>query len=265
MAKGPDAFRTISEVAEWLEVPTHVLRFWESRFTQVKPVKRAGGRRYYRPADMQLLGGIKRLLHDEGLTIRGVQKLLREEGVRHVAALSPPVEGEAWEQTSAKVISLNPLRRGATDNRPPDRWPFTDEGTEDDATPVAGDVTPSPATVTSDPLVVDSSSGATEGADATPEAEATDEAGQAETHAAGSDVPPEHATPTFPQATPTLSPPPDVATEPSHVDESSVLPPPLLIAPLAAMGRAARARKARVMSSAIVEAEILARAWDART
>ena len=86
MAKSPEAFRTISEVAEWLDVPTHVLRFWESRFTQVKPVKRAGGRRYYRPADMELLGGIKRLLHDEGLTIRGVQKLLREEGVRHVLA-----------------------------------------------------------------------------------------------------------------------------------------------------------------------------------
>ena len=91
MTKSPDAFRTISEVAEWLDVPAHVLRFWESRFTQVRPVKRAGGRRYYRPTDMELLGGIKRLLHDDGLTIRGVQKLLREEGVRHVAALSPTV------------------------------------------------------------------------------------------------------------------------------------------------------------------------------
>ena len=88
MAKSADAFRTISEVAEWLEVPAHVLRFWESKFTQVKPVKRAGGRRYYRPADMRLLGGIKLLLHDEGMTIKGVQKILREEGVQHVAALS---------------------------------------------------------------------------------------------------------------------------------------------------------------------------------
>lgn len=94
MTKSPDAFRTISEVAEWLDVPAHVLRFWESRFTQVKPVKRAGGRRYYRPTDMELLGGIKRLLHDDGLTIRGVQKLLREEGVRHVAALSPAIGPE---------------------------------------------------------------------------------------------------------------------------------------------------------------------------
>ncbi|MGJ8583042.1 MAG: MerR family transcriptional regulator [Marinosulfonomonas sp.] len=92
MKKSPDAFRTISEVAEWLGTPTHVLRFWESRFSQVKPVKRAGGRRYYRPSDMELLGGIKRLLHDDGMTIRGVQKLLREEGVRHVAGLSAPID-----------------------------------------------------------------------------------------------------------------------------------------------------------------------------
>ena len=91
MEKSPDAFRTISEVADWLGVPTHVLRFWESRFAQVKPVKRAGGRRYYRPSDMELLGGIKRLLHDDGMTIRGVQKLLRDKGARHVAGLSQPL------------------------------------------------------------------------------------------------------------------------------------------------------------------------------
>lgn len=89
MDKSPDAFRTISEVSDWLQTPAHVLRFWESRFTQLKPVKRAGGRRYYRPGDMALLGGIKKLLHDDGLTIRGVQKLLREHGVRYVAALGP--------------------------------------------------------------------------------------------------------------------------------------------------------------------------------
>ncbi|MDB5667000.1 MerR family transcriptional regulator [Cypionkella sp.] len=88
MDKSPDAFRTISEVADELETPAHVLRFWESRFPQIRPVKRAGGRRYYRPADVALLTGIKRLLHDEGLTIRGVQKILREQGVRHVAGLS---------------------------------------------------------------------------------------------------------------------------------------------------------------------------------
>ena len=87
MDKAPDAFRTISEVAEGLETPAHVLRFWESRFPQIKPVKRAGGRRYYRPADVALLSGIRQLLHTEGMTIRGVQKILREQGVRHVAAL----------------------------------------------------------------------------------------------------------------------------------------------------------------------------------
>ena len=88
MDKSPDAFRTISEVAEHLETPAHVLRFWETRFPQIRPVKRAGGRRYYRPSDVALISGIKRLLHDEGLTIRGVQKILREQGVRHVAALA---------------------------------------------------------------------------------------------------------------------------------------------------------------------------------
>ncbi len=88
MDKSPDAFRTISEVADYLGTPAHVLRFWESRFPQIRPVKRAGGRRYYRPSDVALLTGIKRLLHEEGLTIRGVQKILREHGVRHVAGLS---------------------------------------------------------------------------------------------------------------------------------------------------------------------------------
>ena len=87
MDKSPDAFRTISEVADVLDTPAHVLRFWETRFPQIKPVKRAGGRRYYRPSDVALLTGIKRLLHDDGLTIRGVQKILREQGVRHVSAL----------------------------------------------------------------------------------------------------------------------------------------------------------------------------------
>jgi DNA-binding transcriptional MerR regulator len=87
MSKSADAFRTISEVAEWLDTPAHVLRFWESKFTQVKPVKRAGGRRYYRPADMRLLGGIKKLLHDDGMTIKGVQKILREQGIKHVSSL----------------------------------------------------------------------------------------------------------------------------------------------------------------------------------
>jgi len=85
--KSPDAFRTISEVAEILEIPAHVLRFWESRFTQIKPVKRGGGRRYYRPQDIDLLRGIRDLLYDDGMTIKGVQKILRERGVKHVTEL----------------------------------------------------------------------------------------------------------------------------------------------------------------------------------
>ena len=95
MSKSPDAFRTISEVAVWLGVPNHVLRFWESRFAQVKPVKRPGGRRYYRPSDMRLLGGIKNLLHENGITIKGVQRILREQGVAHVASLSPGLDDAA--------------------------------------------------------------------------------------------------------------------------------------------------------------------------
>lgn len=97
MEKSPDAFRTISEVAEWLEIPTHVLRFWESRFSQIKPVKRAGGRRYYRPADMRLIGGVKTLLHDQGMTIRGVQKVLREQGIKHVSSFSRALDSETVE------------------------------------------------------------------------------------------------------------------------------------------------------------------------
>ena len=82
--KSPEAFRTISEVAADLDVPQHVLRFWESKFGSVKPLKRGGGRRYYRPDDLDLLRGIRALLYREGMTIRGVQKILREQGVRYV-------------------------------------------------------------------------------------------------------------------------------------------------------------------------------------
>jgi len=85
MGKSPDAFRTISEVATELDVPQHVLRFWETKFTQIKPLKRAGGRRYYRPEDVDLLRGIRIYLYTEGLTIKGVQKIFREQGARLIA------------------------------------------------------------------------------------------------------------------------------------------------------------------------------------
>ena len=106
MDKSPEAFRTISEVAETLVTPAHVLRFWESRFPQIRPVKRAGGRRYYRPADVALLSGIRHLLHDEGMTIRGVQKILREQGVKYVAAMGGPLgdyEPDAEEDLALPV------------------------------------------------------------------------------------------------------------------------------------------------------------------
>jgi DNA-binding transcriptional MerR regulator len=86
--KAPDAFRTISEVAGDLDIPQHVLRFWETRFTQIKPMKRSGGRRYYRPDDVDLLKGIRRLLYGEGYTIRGVQRILKEHGIKSVQGLA---------------------------------------------------------------------------------------------------------------------------------------------------------------------------------
>ncbi|MEM8750918.1 MAG: MerR family transcriptional regulator [Pseudomonadota bacterium] len=86
MSKSPDAFRTISEVAEELDLPQHVLRFWETRFKQIKPMKRGGGRRYYRPDDVDLLRGIRHLLYAEGYTIKGVQRILKEQGNRFVMA-----------------------------------------------------------------------------------------------------------------------------------------------------------------------------------
>jgi DNA-binding transcriptional MerR regulator len=91
--KAPEAFRTISEVADELNVPKHVLRFWEAKFTQLKPMKRGGGRRYYRPEDVALLRGIRFLLYDDGYTIRGVQKILKEQGPRFVM--------EQWSHAAA--------------------------------------------------------------------------------------------------------------------------------------------------------------------
>ena len=110
MTKSADAFRTISEVAEWLDTETHVLRFWESKFSQIKPVKRAGGRRYYRPKDMLIIGGIKKLLHEDGLTIKGTQRIIKDKGLNYVSNLSKPLETgeiiiEDNSQTIAKAIS----------------------------------------------------------------------------------------------------------------------------------------------------------------
>ena len=95
MDKSPDAFRTISEAADELDLPQHVLRFWETRFSTIKPLKRGGGRRYYRPEDVLLLKGIRHLLYDQGFTIKGVQKILKDQGVRYVVGIGEGRPAEA--------------------------------------------------------------------------------------------------------------------------------------------------------------------------
>lgn len=127
MRKAPEAFRTISETAEALDTPAHVLRFWESKFTQVKPVKRAGGRRYYRRTDIDLLAGIKELLHEQGMTIRGVQKLLHEKGVRHVAGLAPVMD---------KTLDVTPADHDLVQDTPA-RFSVVDAVPDHDTVPVA--------------------------------------------------------------------------------------------------------------------------------
>ncbi len=102
VAKSAEAFRTISEVAAELDVPQHVLRFWESKFSQIKPMKRAGGRRYYRPADIDLLRGIRILLYSDGYTIKGVQKVLREKGLRFVAEIGQSASSSAQTSDSGQ-------------------------------------------------------------------------------------------------------------------------------------------------------------------
>ena len=97
--KSPDAFRTISEVAEDLDLPQHVLRFWETRFSQIRPLKRGGGRRYYRPDDVDLLKGIRHLLYGQGYTIRGVQRILKQQGVRFVQGVGRGEEQAAPPST----------------------------------------------------------------------------------------------------------------------------------------------------------------------
>ena len=118
MEKSAEAFRTISEVADELQVPKHVLRFWEGKFGQIKPMKRGGGRRYYRPEDVELLRGIRRLLHDEGYTIKGVQKVMRQSGVEFVKQYGQqldltnltPVSGRLGEEPVPVARAKAPAR-----------------------------------------------------------------------------------------------------------------------------------------------------------
>ena len=126
MDKAPDAFRTISEVAADLDIPQHVLRFWETRFTQIKPMKRSGGRRYYRPDDVDLLRGIRRLLYGEGYTIRGVQRILKEHGIKSVQGLA--------DQTSAVTFGAVEEAIGLSLQEPEDdgEMPIVDTAEDED-------------------------------------------------------------------------------------------------------------------------------------
>jgi len=112
LAKGPEAFRTISEAAAELGVPQHVLRFWETRFSFIRPMKRADGRRFYRPQDITVLRGVRVLLHDEGYTIKGVQRLHREEGMARLVAAA---NGASAPRESALVADCDPASLSDTD------------------------------------------------------------------------------------------------------------------------------------------------------
>jgi DNA-binding transcriptional MerR regulator len=116
MEKSPEAYRTIREVADSLDLPQHVLRFWETRFPQIRPLKRAGGRRYYRPDDIERLRIIKRLLYDEGYTIKGVQKLFKEQGVQALSAVALSPFAPSPVASSAEVASGVELRAWAEEN-----------------------------------------------------------------------------------------------------------------------------------------------------
>jgi DNA-binding transcriptional MerR regulator len=149
MDKSPDAFRTISEVAEELDLPQHVLRFWETRFTQIKPMKRGGGRRYYRPQDVELIKGIRYMLYDQGYTIKGVQKLLRENGnqflvaigngdLSAVEAIAQRKQADAAPMTSAAQPRVDDEMLVGEPKAKPNRR-FFGLGRSDDEGPVAAD------------------------------------------------------------------------------------------------------------------------------
>ena len=119
MEKSPEAYRTIREVADSLDLPQHVLRFWETRFPQIRPLKRAGGRRYYRPDDIERLRIIKRLLYDEGYTIKGVQKLFKEQGVQALSAVAlSPVASSAEVASGVELRGWAEEDPGAGETRP---------------------------------------------------------------------------------------------------------------------------------------------------
>jgi DNA-binding transcriptional MerR regulator len=150
VSKSPDAFRTISEVADDLDLPQHVLRFWETRFAQIRPMKRGGGRRYYRPDDVDLLRGIRHLLYGEGYTIRGVQRILKEQGPRFVVGagrgeeLSLPAREPADEGDDGPGIGV-PDAAGLRPARGPTQRERMDEIEPDNRDPDEELAAPAPA------------------------------------------------------------------------------------------------------------------------
>ncbi|PZA11932.1 MerR family transcriptional regulator [Rhodopseudomonas palustris] len=150
MDKAPDAFRTISEVAAELDIPQHVLRFWETRFNQIKPMKRSGGRRYYRPDDVDLLKGIRRLLYGEGYTIRGVQRILKEHGIKSVQRLADAEVNASFGAVEAAITrsvaeeeEFEPIPGGI--DADDDDYDGEDEGLDLHATMAEPDHRPAPA------------------------------------------------------------------------------------------------------------------------
>ena len=152
MEKSADAFRTISEVAEDLRLPQHVLRFWETRFPQIRPLKRAGGRRYYRPADTILLRTIRQLLYEEGYTIKGVQRLLKEQGVRRLSGegLSFGTEPRLVDEPDDGDDGLQPVGALEDDDQAPSSPEASPDGSADSVLAASASAAPTPPAVMSD-------------------------------------------------------------------------------------------------------------------
>lgn len=226
MDKSPDAFRTIREVADWLGVAAHVLRFWESKFTQVRPVKRAGGRRYYRPADMELLGGIKVLLHDRGMTVRGVQRMLKDEGAAAVAALSPPIDGMLAAPELSEGI-------GEEDAWRADAQTETEEGAFDAGLPELPFAEPTVAEPTvAEPTVTElTAAGPADPDDPIPDAEILEGVEDGPDDAGDPEEEPDEAAPSLTDAPSETTPPGDPATDSPHDPTAPPTAPPAATTP----------------------------------
>jgi DNA-binding transcriptional MerR regulator len=151
--KKAQAFRTITEVSDWLDTPSHVLRFWESKFPQIKPVKRAGGRRYYRPEDLKLIGGIKHLLHDKGTTIASVKEMIKTDGEESVEAYSAePVFPEKGRRKKRKTAAAAAATAVSTETQETQKEEILTLDAEIEAAPQTEPLVLEPAAIQSEPL-----------------------------------------------------------------------------------------------------------------